>query len=119
MKVALARIAPVAQGLVYVGAGLWPIVHIRSFERVTGRKKETWLVKTVGSLLVVIGTTLLVRRRAAPSLRMLAIGSAAALTAIDIAYVARGRISRVYLADAALHVALAAMWFAEPVSTRR
>lgn len=83
---------------------------MRSFERVTGRKKDDWLVKTVGSLLLVIGATLLVRRRAAPTLRMLAVGSAAVLTAIDIAYVARGRISKVYLADAALHVGLAAMW---------
>jgi hypothetical protein len=41
---------------------------------------------------------------------LLATSSAAALTAIDVAYVSRGRISRVYLLDAAAEIALIAAW---------
>jgi hypothetical protein len=28
--------------------GVWPILRLRSFEAVTGPKKERWLVKTMG-----------------------------------------------------------------------
>ncbi len=34
-----------------MATGLWPLVHRRSFEAVTGRKTYWWLVNTVGSLL--------------------------------------------------------------------
>ena len=36
------------QGAYYVASGLWPIFHRRSFEAVTGPKKDWWLVVTVG-----------------------------------------------------------------------
>jgi len=29
-----------AQGLYFAGTGIWPLVHMRSFEAVTGRKTE-------------------------------------------------------------------------------
>ncbi len=32
-----------AQAVLYVATGVWPLVHMRSFEAVTGRKRERWL----------------------------------------------------------------------------
>ena len=106
------------QGGYYVATGIWPLVSIRTFEAITGPKVDKWLVKTVGVLVSVIGATLWVggtRRRIAPELKLLAMGSAAGLTAIDIVYVARGRISPIYLLDAALEAAIVAFWKAANV----
>jgi hypothetical protein len=102
-----------AQGVFYVGTGLWPILHLRSFEAVTGPKLEGWLVKTVGALITVMGGTLLMaglRRRVTPELRLLGVGGAAAFTAVDVLYTAKRRISPVYLLDAAAEAVLIAGW---------
>jgi hypothetical protein len=101
------------QGGFDVVTGLWPIVHLRSFEAVTGPKPEGWLVKTVGALVTVIGGTLLfagARRRVGPELRLLGAGTAAAFTAVDVIYTAKRRISPVYLLDAVAETALLAGW---------
>ena len=101
------------QGAYYTATGLWPILHMRSFEQVTGPKTDDWLVKTVGGLISVLGGTLLVTGlRDAPSrdLATVALGSAAALAAVDVIYVARGRISPIYLLDAGVETVLIAGW---------
>ena len=41
-----------------VATGVWPIVHRRSFEAVTGPKSDYWLVRTVGGLTTATGVTL-------------------------------------------------------------
>ena len=94
-----------AHGLYYVLTGLWPIISMRSFEAVTGPKRDGWLVRMVGLLAVVIGLAVL-RGRERPD-PILAVGAPLAFAAIDGTYVARGRISRVYLADAAAELAFA------------
>ena len=97
------------QGLYYVLTGVWPLVHLRSFEAVTGPKTDDWLVHMVGLLVVVIGATLLVAARPRQGRRevlVLAVGSAIAFTMIDVWYVVAGTISRVYLADAGVEVGL-------------
>ena len=102
----------VAQGVFYVATGLWPIVHLRSFEAVTGPKLEGWLVKTVGALIAIVGGTLLaagLRRRVSPELMQLAAGSAASLAAVDVIYSPQ-RISPVYLLDAVVEGALVTGW---------
>jgi hypothetical protein len=102
----------VAQGVFYVGTGVWPIVHLRSFEAVTGPKREGWLVKTVGAIIAVIGGTLLtagLRRRTSPELMLLAAGSAASLAAVDVIYSPQ-RISPVYLLDAVAEGVLITGW---------
>ena len=43
---------------------------------------------------------------------MLGIGSAVGFAAIDVSYVRSGRISRVYLVDAALQVCILSKWAA-------
>lgn len=99
--------------LYYVVTGTWPLLHMPSFLRVTGPKTDLWLVRTVGALITVVGLTLgraAIRRRITSDIALLAIGSAAALTAIDIIYVARGRIAPIYLLDAAGEIALIGAW---------
>ncbi|HEX9400403.1 MAG TPA: hypothetical protein VF912_09860 [Anaeromyxobacter sp.] len=108
-----ARTLAWGQGLYWAAAGAWPLVHMPSFEAVTGPKRERWLVRTVGVLVLAIGGALALaarRRRVTPELRLLAAGSAAGLGAIDTWYAARRRISPIYLGDAALEAALVAGW---------
>ncbi len=101
------------QGVFYLVTGLWPLLHIQSFLKVTGPKTDLWLVKTLGVLISVIGVVLGsagVQRSVNRDLALLGGGSAAALTAIDVIYVARRRISPVYLLDAVTELALIVGW---------
>ena len=101
------------QGWFYVATGVWPILDIDSFQRVTGPKVDLWLVRTVGVLVTVIGATLLVaarQRRLDGAVILLAIGSALGLASVDVVYVSAGRISPVYLLDAAAELGLAGLW---------
>jgi hypothetical protein len=99
-----------AQAGYYVATGGLPFVSRRAFEALTGPKREWWLVQTVGALVTVVGGALAVSvargRTPPPELVGVAAGSAASLAAIDVVYVARGRIAPSYLADAAVEVAL-------------
>ena len=109
------RPVPLVQGAFYVASGIWPIVHMKSFEAVTGPKREHWLVKTMGGLIAAVGVALIAgarARRPAAAVRWLGIGSAAALGAADVVFAAKGRIPRVYLGDAALEAAAVAGWLA-------
>jgi len=99
-----------AQGTYYVASGLWAVVDRQGFERVTGRKTDYWLVRTVGLLATAIGLALLTGARdGRPSsqTRVLGVAAGASFTVIDVVYVAKGRISPIYLGDAAFHGLLA------------
>ena len=116
------RALALGQGAYYLGTGLWPLLHLRSFEAVTGPKPEGWLVKTVGALISVVGATALlaaVRRRASPELRLLAGGSALSLGVVDVVYPAKGRISPIYLADALPELALVLGWSVSAIRAHR
>src|SRR3954470_10455044 len=105
------RRAMVAQGAYYLATGVAPFVSRRAFEAVTGPKKEWWLVETVGVLVTAVGagiTAAAARDRVTPEITAIALGSAGGLAAVDVVYVARGRISPAYLADAAAQLALLA-----------
>lgn len=107
------RYLPAFQGLSFLATGIWPLVSIRTFMTVTGPKTDVWLVKTVGVLVAVIGVVLLAagsRGRMIPELVGLAMGSAAALAAVDVWYAWRRVIPRIYLADAAVEVVLILLW---------
>ena len=96
-----------------MAAGLWPLVHLRSFEAVTGPKSDRWLVKSIGSLISVVGCSLLVGAREptrSRALQTLGIGSAVALGTADVVYVAKGRIAKTYLLDAVAQLALLGLW---------
>jgi hypothetical protein len=101
------------QGGFYAVTGVWALVDLDSFMAVTGPKTDLWLVKTVGALVTVIGGVLLTagwRRRVTRDVLLLGIGSALSLATIDLVYVSAGRISRIYLLDAAAEVGLAIAW---------
>ena len=102
-----------AQAFYYILTGVWPLISITSFQKVTGPKVDLWLVKTVGVLILVIGSTLGVagiRRKITPEIALLGLGSAAGMATIDFVYVARKRISSVYLLDATAECIIAAGW---------
>src|SRR5690606_40344593 len=61
----------------------------------------------------------ILRRRVSPEVRLLAVGSAAGLAAIDVVYVARRRISLIYLLDALGEVILIGAWVAAMRTDRR
>ena len=104
-----------AQGAFYVATGVWPILHMRSFEAVTGEKTDDWLVKTVGAMIGVAGVVMMaagLRRRVTPEIALLAAGSAAALAAVDVIYTQKRIIPNIYLADAVVEAGLIGAWTA-------
>ena len=110
-----------AQAAVFVTSGLWPLVSLKTFEAVTGPKLEGWLVKTVGLLLTSVGAGLALaawRGRVSDEMALTGAASAAALTAIDLRYGGSGRISPVYLADAALESVWIVGWLLTARSAR-
>lgn len=110
------------QGLAYIFSSAWPLVHMRSFEAVTGPKTDTWLVRTVSGLLMTIGALQVRYRTSTEGLRFarsLGIGTAATLAAIDVWYACRGRISKIYLLDAAAQASMLAAWLKRPSKPRR
>ena len=102
------------QAAFYLSTGVWPLVHRRSFERVTGPKSDFWLAQTVGVTVAAIGAGLAQAaaggRDISPELRTIACASAAGLALIDLIFVARRRISPAYLLDAAAEAGLIAAW---------
>ena len=100
-----------AHGCFNVLSGAWPLLHMPSFEYVFGPKSDLWLVRTVAGLLVANGITQLTARTdRSTTARTVGVGTAATLAAIDLAYAPSGRISRMYLLDAAVELAWIAVW---------
>jgi len=99
---------------VYFGiTGIWPILHMSSFLAVTGPKHDLWLVRAVGLLIVVVALPLALaawRGTVAIEVFALAVASSVALGIIDVVYVARGTIRKIYLADAAAELVLVSAW---------
>lgn len=117
-----ARTMALGQGLFFLGAGAWPLVHMPSFETVTGPKEARWLVRTVGSLITVIGAGLFLagrRNRVTRELRLIGAGSCATLGTISLIYAARRRISPIYLLDTAAEYALLTGWLLAEAEARR
>ena len=101
------------QGIYFFVFGIWPILHMRSFLKVTGPKTDLWLVKTVGLILAVIGAVLIfaqVNAEVNTSLIILAICSALSLAVIEFVYVTKRVISPIYLGDSFLELILIAWW---------
>jgi hypothetical protein len=109
------RVSRVAalQGGYFLATGIWPLLSRRTFERITGPKTDFWLAQTVGVLVGSIGGTLVLahkRGQLGPELKLVAVSSAGGLGLIDVYFVLRGRIAKVYLLDAAIEAALVAGW---------
>lgn len=112
-----------ALGLYWLATGVWPLVELRSFMLVTGRKHDTWLVQTFGAFIAALGLGLIGAqgpdgRRTAARLGSL---GALAIAACELVFVRRGRIRPVYAVDALVEVALVAamMTASGPTATKR
>lgn len=109
---ALALLAQ-GQGAFYLLSGLWPLLSPGSFQAVTGPKEDFWLAQTVGLLLVVVGTVLLLAgrsRRITREIVLLAAGSALVLGMVDVFCVFAPRTTRAYWLDAVVEFAIAGAW---------
>jgi energy-converting hydrogenase Eha subunit E len=104
------------QGGWFVITGMWPIVSLRSFERVTGPKTDAWLVRTVGVLVIAIGVSLIAGASsgALSMAPVLGVASAAGLGVIDVWYASRRVIAPVYLADALVEATFVMAWVVVP-----
>ena len=101
-----------AQGLFNLANGLWPLVSMRSFEKVLGPKAEHWLVRTVAGLMITNGVAQLRSSSIAEprTTRRIGLGTAATLGLIDLRYGLPGRIRRVYLLDACVQCGWIIAW---------
>jgi hypothetical protein len=97
-----------------VATGAWPWLSLASFYAMTGPKADDWLVQTVGALVLAVGVALLAGARreggVAKETRVLGAASAAAFTFVDTFFYLRGHIGAIYLADAAVEMALLILW---------
>jgi hypothetical protein len=110
------------QGIYWLLTGVWGLVDIESFMKVTGPKTDVWLVKTVSVLIVVISLSLLssVRGRGDKMpVILLAITSCIGLAGIDFYYALNSVISRVYLLDGVVQVLLVVAWVIIPLSNKK
>ena len=118
MKPTRGRLPPASlQGTYYLVSGIWPIIHLRSFMALTGRKHDTWLVQTFGAFIAAVGAVLVREAQgdtAGDASRRLAIATALTLATAESWFVARRRISPIYLADALVEVGLAAASLRRP-----
>ena len=101
------------QGIYFTITGLWPLVHLPSFEKLTAPKVDKWLVRMVGALALAIGIPILLaglRGTASKDLGLVAVLAAVAFAGVDIVYVTRGRIRKIYLGDAAVEAVILTGW---------
>ncbi|XIE81523.1 hypothetical protein AB6O49_33970 [Streptomyces sp. SBR177] len=103
-----------AQGLFNVVGGLWPLVSLRTFERVYGPKTEDWLQKASAGLLMSAGLSMLGAAKTPEGLRYArrtGIGTALTFLLVDLVYVPLGRMSPAYLMDAAKETGWLVAWW--------
>ena len=80
---------------------------------ITGYKRDIWLVKTVGALLLPVALTMasfLIYQTEMRPLFILATGTAVAFICIDLYYASRDVIDEIYLADAAVEFIFLVGW---------
>lgn len=82
---------------------IWPLLGSKSFQEVTGPKKDMWLQKDLALLLgvdaLVIGKANR-NQRLTPEIILLGGGASTVLASVSVVNVIRGRIFRLYLLDA-------------------
>ena len=113
-----------AQGAYYAVMGAWPLVHLRSFEVVTGPKLEEWLTKGVGASWLNVGIHLIETSRhggrVRRDVRALAVRMAATFALFDFHYAGRRRrISPVYLINGFIQLGFVALWGLEKLADER
>lgn len=107
----LARRLAGAHAAYLVATGVWPLLDRAGFERVTGPKRDFWLVRTVGGLAAAAGVSLgvaVIRGKRSPETAVLAVSTGLVFGIADL-HAARTQ-SLVYLGDTALQLALVPSW---------
>ena len=118
----MTRLVAITQGIYYIATGLWPILSMSSFEWVSGPKTDHWLVRTVGVLVIIVGLVLVsaaIKQDLGAPVRILGIGSAAALAWIDFFYAMRGVIWPIYMLDGIGEVGIILLWAIALMRDRR
>ena len=109
----------VAHGAYLLAAGAWPVLHLRSFEAVTGPKLEGWLAKGVGIGMANVGASLALAGRRGEvrrPLRILGLGMALGFAALDFYYAGiRRRISPAYLFNGVAQLIFASAWIGDEI----
>lgn len=113
-----------AHGAYLVFIGGWPLLHLKSFAKVTGPKPEGWLTKAIGAAFANIGITMIQSAlrggRARREVRSLAVRMAMTLAAFDFYYAGvRRRISPIYLGNGVVQLGFAVLWGAEYLAEMR
>jgi len=101
------------QGAYDLVGGLWPLLHMASFEAVTGPKTDDWLVRTVAGILVVVGVVLIqnaLRGSVGHSVQWIAGGISLVLASVAMISSLAGFISWLYFFDGLIHLAFALAW---------
>lgn len=96
----------------YVLTGASPLLSRRTFEAVTGPKRDWWLVQMVGLLAITNGFAIFIgakRECVARETVTLSVLSALSFMTIDVVYALSGRISKIYLGDAVVEAVLIAL----------
>ncbi len=108
-ELALHRLLMLLQGIYYVATGLWPLVHVSSFEAITGPKRDKFTLHTAGSLIVIVGAFLLAAsKERQPDPRFAALGVSAAIALASVVAAHARRIRPVYWLEAIVEVSIAA-----------
>jgi hypothetical protein len=103
----------ITQGIYYLVSGLWPIIHIGSFMKVTDPKTDLWLVKTVGAIITAIACVLIfayANNELSDAIKLLSILSAAVFAMVDLYYPLKSVISKVYMIDGVIQIMIIGAW---------
>lgn len=105
----LHRIIMLLQGIYYVATGLWPLVHLGSFEAITGPKVDRFTLRSTALLIVIVGALLmLASRKNNPDPGFTALGAATAVGLASVEAVHVRKVRPVYRLEAIGEIMLAA-----------
>lgn len=106
------RLLSFSHALYLLFGGGWPLLHLKSFEAVTGPKHDEFLVRTVALLLILVGSILLGQRKAVveSSAVQLAMGTSFILGTVAIVSAAGGWVWKVYFIDGTIHLLFVLAW---------
>lgn len=117
-----AHVLAMVQGMYDLLGGLWPLLHLQSFEQVTGPKSDDWLVRSVAGILVVVGIGLLYdasHHRLAAGMRRTAAGISLVLALVALISSTAGWVSWLYFIDGLAHASFFLGWVVLAVVSRR
>lgn len=107
------RVLVLTQATYTLVTAVWPLIDIESFMEITGYKRDVWLVKTVGALLIPVALCLYAHLYFKADHRpAIVLGSftAVAFACIDFYYALTDVIPDIYLADGVVEIIFLGGW---------